>query len=62
MDKISFIVPIYNTNIRMLQKCISSIQKYVIQQPYEIILIDDGSKKEYSKQYKCLTTPFVKLS
>ncbi|WP_152720628.1 glycosyltransferase family 2 protein [Limosilactobacillus reuteri] len=55
MKKISFIIPIYNTDIKKLQKCIHSIQKKVIHQSYEINLIDDGSNKKNSKQYKNLT-------
>lgn len=54
MNKISFIVPIYNTDIRKLKKCISSIQRNVGLESYEINLIDDGSKEEHSKEYRRL--------
>lgn len=54
MDKVSFVVPIYNTDIKKVRRCVHSIQKYVVGQSYEINLIDDGSKQEYSKEYKKL--------
>ena len=47
-EKISVIVPIYNTNHHDLKKCIDSI----IHQTYEnleIILINDGSTNEIEK-------------
>lgn len=43
---VSIIIPIYNTEKLFLEKCIKSIleQSY---EAFEILLIDDGSKKEY---------------
>lgn len=41
-DKISIIIPVYNTNINDLDKCLNSILKQTICN-YEIIIIDDGS-------------------
>lgn len=41
---ISFIIPIYNTNIEYLEKCIKSIEKQGMNKnKYEILLINDGS-------------------
>lgn len=51
MDLISVIVPIYNTECEILNKCIMSI----IEQTYkniEIILINDGSNAVISEKYK----------
>lgn len=45
MEKVSIIVPVYNTKKELLEKCINSI----INQTYkklEILILDDGSKKE----------------
>lgn len=42
MPKISVIVPVYNTKIEYLKKCISSIIKQTMHD-IEIIIIDDGS-------------------
>lgn len=47
---ISFIIPVYNTSAELLQKCIASIQCVNIDK--EIIVIDDGSREEFSAIYK----------
>lgn len=41
---VSFIIPIYNTNSKLLQKCIESIRSVLCSK--EIILIDDGSTND----------------
>ncbi|MDU2675875.1 MAG: glycosyltransferase family 2 protein [Streptococcus lutetiensis] len=54
--KFSFIIPIYNTPIEKLEKCIDSIKK-ISKYKYEIILINDGSKNEDIVEFckdKCL--------
>lgn len=60
---ISFIIPIYNTNIEYLEKCIKSIQSQKIDKnQYEILLINDGSTnqevdrncKAYSELDECI--------
>jgi len=48
---ISLIVPIFNTDIDLLNKCVNS----VLNQSYkniELILVNDGSKKELSLEYE----------
>lgn len=57
---ISFIIPIYNTNINDIKRCISSIKKMPEDISYEIILVDDGSNKEFSDEYKSLCCNNVK--
>lgn len=47
---ISFIIPVYNTPVEILQKCIASIERVCIDK--EIIVIDDGSREELSAAYK----------
>ena len=57
--KITFVLPIYNTNIDYLKKCIESITNQKVKE-YEMLLINDGSTnleiekicKDYSKKYK----------
>lgn len=46
--RFSIIIPVYNTPVNLLRRCIESIyrQKYPA---YEVILIDDGSEKECSQ-------------
>lgn len=49
LEKVSIIVPVYNTDKKYLEACIESIQK----QTYgnlEILIIDDGSKPETAQQ------------
>lgn len=48
--EISVIIPIYNTKVDILKRCIDSINFNDIK--FEIILIDDGSKEEKSNEYK----------
>lgn len=51
---ISVIVPIYNTKIQYLNKCIKSLinQDY---KDFEVLLIDDGSKKEIADECEKIT-------
>lgn len=49
MSRISIIIPVFNTNHHLLNKCIESIKKQTYQD-FEVILIDDGSE-EQTKQY-----------
>lgn len=49
--EISFIIPVYNTPITILKRCIHSI-KQITNLNYEIIVIDDGSKEDLSKEYE----------
>lgn len=48
--KVSFIVPVYNTPVDALAKCIGSILD-VEGFNFEIIIVDDGSKEELSGAY-----------
>lgn len=57
--KISFIIPVYNTDLKLLERCLHSIVSRV-EVNYETILIDDGSdviKREENKRianrYNC---------
>jgi len=52
--KISIIVPVYN-NKMYIEKCIESIQAQTYKNT-EILLIDDGSEKEYSVFYDKVIT------
>ena len=51
-NKISFILPVYNTNITQVNECLDSIffqDKDFIE---EIILVDDASDNEYKEKLK----------
>lgn len=41
----SFIVPVYNTELQLLEKCLLSLTK-IKKIKYEVIIVDDGSKEE----------------
>lgn len=49
--ELSIIIPVYNTKIEILKRCIDSIVK-IQKLNYEVIIIDDGSLNENSVQYK----------
>lgn len=60
MTKLSIIIPIYNTEIAKLQRCLESI-KLIRTKSYECILVDDGSAEEtgaYLKDYANITSGF----
>ena len=50
---LSVIVPVYNTEIKILEQCIKSIMK-LKNINYELLLIDDGSESENSIEYENL--------
>ena len=41
----SVILPVYNTNIGMLERCLKSVYEQTFQN-YELIIIDDGSNEK----------------
>ena len=47
---LNIIIPVYNTNIETLKRCIQSIIK-LKEIKYEIIIVDDGSEEKKSNQY-----------
>lgn len=50
---LSIIIPVYNTESKILKRCIESILK-IKNIRYEILLIDNGSEEIYSNEYKDL--------
>lgn len=48
MELVSIIIPVYNTSIKLLERCLKSIinQKY---SDFELIIVDDGSNNEVAK-------------
>ena len=59
--ELSFIIPIYNTPIDVLKRCIDSICE-LNNVNYEIILVDDGSNEINSKEYKRINKQGIKIS
>ena len=57
-DLISVIIPVYNVDNSILDKCINSIisQKY---RNIEIIMIDDGSRKETADECDRLSKVYL---
>ena len=60
MTEISIVVPCYNVPDRLLRRCLDSIEKQEYKD-YEIILIDDGSEKEFAKELNSLRKDYKKL-
>lgn len=48
MCKLSIVIPFYNTPTNLFENCISSVMSQ-IGNNVEVIVVDDGSKKEYKK-------------
>ena len=48
---ISFIVPVYNTKVSLLKRCVLSIEKLEVND-YEIIIVNDGSDDDKTRRYK----------
>lgn len=51
MEKISVIIPMYNVEKKLLDRCIDSVLKQTYKN-IEIILIDDGSKENFKRYYQ----------
>jgi len=56
--ELSFVVPVYNTSKANFKRCINSIISLEIQNK-EIIVIDDGSGKEYAEFYDILCSEYL---
>ncbi len=48
---ISVVIPIYNTNPEHFRECISSILSQSLQD-FEVVIVDNGSRKEYYDEYE----------
>lgn len=46
---VSIIVPVYNTNIKCLERCLNSLSNQN-NRDFEVIIVDDGSNSEYSRK------------
>lgn len=52
MKDISVIIPVYNTPLDKLEKCIESVLKLKNKYDIEVLIIDDGSKEYINKFFK----------
>lgn len=52
MKDISVIIPVYNTPLDKLEKCIESVLKLKNKCDIEVLVIDDGSKEYINKFFK----------
>lgn len=50
MCKVSIIIPCYNVDETLLERCLNSIDSQTFSD-YEVIIVDDGSKLEFQKIY-----------
>lgn len=57
---LSVIIPIYNTPIDILKRCIDTISK-IINIKYEIILVNDGSNEKLTRKYNELCNKYIKV-
>lgn len=57
---LSIIIPIYNTSIEVLKRCLNSI-KFDNRYKYEIILLNDGSDESLTKEYKKCANEKIKV-
>jgi glycosyltransferase involved in cell wall biosynthesis len=57
---ISFIIPVYNTSIDKVNRCLSSIFK-IKELKFEIILVNDGSKEKYTQEYEKFVNKYSNL-
>ena len=48
--RISFLVPVYDTDVRVLRLCINSVLKAATDQ-HEVIVIDDGSQRAETRDF-----------
>ena len=48
---LSIIIPVYNTNIDIFNRCIKSIEN-IDNLNYEILVVNDGSERSYSEEYR----------
>ena len=59
MVEISFIIPVYNTPIELLNRCLKSIEPIAEIMEIEILIVDDGSDDYIQENLKELTTPYI---
>ena len=57
----SVIIPVYNTPMDLLFRCLDSINKQTYQQ-YEIIIVDDGSESETAEKLDCITDKYLNIT
>ncbi|MBQ1928185.1 MAG: glycosyltransferase family 2 protein [Acutalibacteraceae bacterium] len=58
--QVSVIIPVYNTDLKLLKECIASIENQTFSD-FEILIVDDGSKAEYAKSLDALADEFSKI-
>ena len=59
--KLSIIVCVYNTEYSLFDKCLASIRRSSLKsEDYEIVVIDDGSKIDYSELVKKYSLTYTK--
>lgn len=58
--QVSVVIPVYNTDLKLLKECIASIENQTFSD-FEILIVDDGSKAEYAKNLDTLADEFQNI-
>ena len=61
MCKVSIIIPCYNVDEILIERCLKSIDAQAFSD-YEVIIVDDGSKSEYQKIFDNLEENYKNIS
>ena len=56
--EVSFIIPIFNNSLNDLRRVVNSVRKLKNSISYEILLIDDGSKDNFSVEYEKFSSQY----
>lgn len=51
---LSFIIPVFNTEFKIIKRCLKSFESINKDIKYEVLFINDGSEKNRSKEYESL--------
>ena len=59
MVEISFIIPVYNTPLELLNRCLKSIEPIAEIMEIEVLIVDDGSDAYIQDNFNKLTIPYI---
>ena len=51
---LSFIIPVFNTEFKIIKRCLKSFESINKDIKYEVLFVNDGSEKNRSKEYESL--------
>lgn len=59
MVEISFIIPVYNTPLELLNRCLKSIEPIAEMMEIEVLIVDDGSDAYIQENFNKLKTSYI---